>query len=55
MSALLIMLALAVAAAVPVLALRRRQSQLVPAYARRPASAAAARPEVPSQPRGCNW
>jgi hypothetical protein len=56
MSALLIMLAPAVSAAVPVLALRRRQSQLVPARARRPENRTAApAEEAPRRPRGCNW
>jgi hypothetical protein len=55
MSALLIMLALAVTAAVPVLALRRRQSQLVPVRARRPENGTAARAAAPRRPRGCNW
>ena len=54
MSALLIMLVLAVAAAVPVLARRHRQSQLVPAYARRPGNSTVPRPEAPRS-RGCNW
>jgi hypothetical protein len=55
MSVVLTLMVLAVASATLVLALRRRKSQLVPAYARRPESAAATRPEAPRRPRGCNW
>jgi hypothetical protein len=55
MSVVLTLMVLAVASATLVLALRRRQSQFVPAYVPRPENAAAPRPKAPRRPRGCNW
>ncbi len=57
-----VVLALAVAGGILLLALRRRQAKLIPAYVRRPEAPAQSRQAQPQQPqpvrrpaRGCNW